>query len=159
MFPQELLSISSGESSVGAVEAPSSPHRRVHTSQLQRGRANAAMREIQDGELKMASRIQERPLDKRETSNLIGSDKVEGTPVYRLNGDNIGQIDRVMIAKISVVGVTATGTSDYSWRNPWASARRDSRLAFFCAGTRLMEKNRHLLDERRLARTGNCRSD
>ena len=49
----------------------------------------------------MASRIQERPLDKRETSNLIGSDKVEGTPVYRLNGDNIGQIERVMIDKIS----------------------------------------------------------
>ena len=35
------------------------------------------------------------------TSNLIGSDKVEGTPVYRLNGDNIGQIERVMIGKIS----------------------------------------------------------
>jgi hypothetical protein len=33
--------------------------------------------------------------------NLIGSDKVEGTPVYRLNGDNIGQIERVMIDKIS----------------------------------------------------------
>ena len=46
-------------------QAPSSPHRRVHTS------------------------------------NLIGSDKVEGTPVYRLNGDNIGQIERVMIDKIS----------------------------------------------------------
>ena len=49
----------------------------------------------------MATRTQERPLDKRETSNLIGSDKVEGTPVYRLNGDNIGQIERVMIDKIS----------------------------------------------------------
>ena len=47
----------------------------------------------------MVSKTQERPLDKRETSNLIGSDKVEGTPVYRLNGDNIGQIERVMIAK------------------------------------------------------------
>jgi hypothetical protein len=42
----------------------------------------------------MATRTQERPLDKRETSNLIGSDKVEGTPVYRLNGDNVGQIER-----------------------------------------------------------------
>ena len=48
----------------------------------------------------MATRTQERPLDKRETSNLIGSDKVEGTPAYRLNGDNIGQIERVMIDKI-----------------------------------------------------------
>ncbi len=51
--------------------------------------------------MKMATRTQERPLDRRETSNLIGSDKVEGTPVYRLNGDNVGQIERVMIDKIS----------------------------------------------------------
>ena len=36
-------------------------------------------------------------LSKRETSNLIGSDKVEGTPVYRPNGESIGQIERVMI--------------------------------------------------------------
>ena len=49
----------------------------------------------------MATRTQTKPLEKRETSNLIGSDKVEGTPVYRLNGDNIGQIERVMIDKIS----------------------------------------------------------
>ncbi len=26
-------------------------------------------------------------LDKRETTSLIGSDKVEGTPVYRSNGE------------------------------------------------------------------------
>jgi hypothetical protein len=38
----------------------------------------------------------------RETSNLIGSNKeVEGTPVYRPNGDSIGQIERVMIDKLS----------------------------------------------------------
>jgi hypothetical protein len=48
----------------------------------------------------MTTSTQARTLDKRETSNLIGSDKVEGTPVYRLNGDNIGQIERVMIDKI-----------------------------------------------------------
>jgi hypothetical protein len=30
---------------------------------------------------------------------LIGSDKVEGTPVYRPNGDRVGQIERVMIDK------------------------------------------------------------
>ena len=44
---------------------------------------------------------QGRTLDKRETSNLIGSDKVEGTPVYRSNGERVGQIDRVMIDKLS----------------------------------------------------------
>jgi len=40
-------------------------------------------------------------LDRRETASLIGSDKVEGTPVYRSNGDRVGQIERVMIDKLS----------------------------------------------------------
>jgi sporulation protein YlmC with PRC-barrel domain len=37
----------------------------------------------------------------RETSSLIGSDKVEGTAVYRSNGDKVGTIERVMIDKIN----------------------------------------------------------
>jgi PRC-barrel domain len=37
--------------------------------------------------------------DTRETADLIGSDKVEGTEVYRSNGDHIGEIERVMIDK------------------------------------------------------------
>ena len=49
----------------------------------------------------MATQTQSKPLNKRETSNLIGSDKVEGTPVYRTNGDHVGQIERVMIDKLS----------------------------------------------------------
>ena len=49
----------------------------------------------------MATKTQAKPLDKRETSNLIGSDKVEGTAVCRSNGDIIGEIERVMIDKIS----------------------------------------------------------
>jgi len=49
----------------------------------------------------MVSSAQARPLSKRETSTLIGSDKVEGTPVYRTNGDRVGQIERVMIDKLS----------------------------------------------------------
>ena len=40
-------------------------------------------------------------LDKRETASLIGSDKVEGTPVLRSTGDKIGSIERVMIDKIT----------------------------------------------------------
>jgi hypothetical protein len=40
-------------------------------------------------------------LSARETVGLIGSDKVEGTAVYRSNGDRIGTIDRLMIDKIS----------------------------------------------------------
>ena len=37
----------------------------------------------------------------RETRRLIGSDKVEGTPVRRANGDKLGEIERVMIDKRS----------------------------------------------------------
>jgi hypothetical protein len=37
----------------------------------------------------------------RETHSLIGSDKVEGTAVYRSNGDKVGNIQRVMIDKLS----------------------------------------------------------
>lgn len=37
----------------------------------------------------------------RETPSLIGSDKVEGTAVYRSNGDKVGTIERVMIDKIN----------------------------------------------------------
>ena len=35
------------------------------------------------------------------THNLIGSDKVEGTNVYRSNGDKVGSIERVMLEKVS----------------------------------------------------------
>jgi hypothetical protein len=40
-------------------------------------------------------------LDARETSSLIGSDKVEGTAVYRSNGEKVGSIERIMIDKRS----------------------------------------------------------
>src|SRR3954454_13823399 len=49
----------------------------------------------------MAMATQSKALDWRETASLIGSDKVEGTPVYRSNGDEVGQIERVMIDKLS----------------------------------------------------------
>ncbi len=37
----------------------------------------------------------------RDTHSLIGSDKVEGTAVYRSNGEKIGRIERVMIDKLN----------------------------------------------------------
>ena len=40
-------------------------------------------------------------LERRETHSLIGSDKVEGTNVYRSNGDKIGSIERIMLDKQS----------------------------------------------------------
>jgi PRC-barrel domain len=49
----------------------------------------------------MATTAQLRATDTRETASLIGSDKVEGTNVYRSNGESVGQIERVMIDKIS----------------------------------------------------------
>jgi PRC-barrel domain protein len=52
-------------------------------------------------ETDMATRTQAKPLEKRETSALIGSDKVEGTPVHRSDGNNVGQIERVMIDKLT----------------------------------------------------------
>ena len=39
--------------------------------------------------------------EQRETHDLIGSDKVEGTNVYRSNGEKIGEIERVMLEKRS----------------------------------------------------------
>jgi hypothetical protein len=36
-----------------------------------------------------------------ENRDLIESDRVEGTPVYRSNGDHIGHIERIMIEKVS----------------------------------------------------------
>ena len=38
---------------------------------------------------------------RRETASLIGSDKVEGTPVYGADDRKIGTVQRVMIDKIS----------------------------------------------------------
>lgn len=40
-------------------------------------------------------------MSSRETGSMIGSDKVEGTPVFRSNGDRVGTIERVMIDKLT----------------------------------------------------------
>ena len=39
--------------------------------------------------------------ERRETHSLIGSDKVEGTDVYRSNGEKVGKIERMMLDKAS----------------------------------------------------------
>ena len=49
----------------------------------------------------MATATAARNLDTKETVSLIASDKVEGTPVYRSNGEKIGKIERLMIDKTS----------------------------------------------------------
>jgi hypothetical protein len=63
------------------------------------GRLVIELGQVQTKEKNMAA-PQAGALDQRETVTLIGSDKVEGTPVYRSNGERVGKIERVMIDKI-----------------------------------------------------------
>ena|SRR5437879_11228710 len=61
--------------------------------------------------------------EKRETGNLIGSDKVEGTAVYGADNQRIGSIERVMVDKIS--GKVAL---------PWQSLKYDTSLGGYITG-------------------------
>ena len=74
-------------------------------------------------------------LSKRETFGLIGSDKVEGTEVYRSNGDRIGTIERVMIDKLSGNVAYAVmsfggflGIGDDYYPIPWSLLTYNERL-------------------------------
>ena len=46
-----------------------------------------------------ASIDRQRPLERDETSNLISSDKVDGTKVFATDGEKIGHVDHLMIGK------------------------------------------------------------
>ncbi len=71
----------------------------------------------------------------RETADLIGSDKVEGTTVYDAKGEKMGSIARVMIDKrsgqvayavLSFGGFLGIGYDYYPI--PWAALRYDTSL-------------------------------
>jgi sporulation protein YlmC with PRC-barrel domain len=71
----------------------------------------------------------------RETSNLIGSDKVEGTTVYGADRKEIGSVERVMIDKrsgqvqyavLSFGGFLGIGDDYYPL--PWQSLTYDESL-------------------------------
>ncbi|WDR06323.1 PRC-barrel domain-containing protein [Devosia rhodophyticola] len=47
------------------------------------------------------SDVSDKNADIRESHNLIASDRVEGTKVYSLQGEHIGNIERVLIEKRS----------------------------------------------------------
>lgn len=71
----------------------------------------------------------------RETHDLIASDKVEGTNVYRSNGDHIGHIERVMIDKRSGKVAYAVmnfggflGIGEESYPLPWSVLTYNERL-------------------------------
>ena len=69
---------------------------------------------------------------------LISSEDVEGTEVYGANGDNIGEIDHLMIDKVSgrvayaimsFGGFMGLGHSHYPV--PWGTLKYDTSLAGF----------------------------
>jgi len=74
-------------------------------------------------------------LNRRETVSLIGSDKVEGTALYRADGAKIGRIERVMIDKISgKVGYAVMsfggfmGIGENYYPRPWSALTYNPRL-------------------------------
>lgn len=81
------------------------------------------------------------PTDMRETGNLIGSDKVEGTAVYGADSTKIGSIERVMIDKISgkvsyaVLGFGGfLGLGNDHYPLPWQSLKYDTELGGYITG-------------------------
>lgn len=79
--------------------------------------------------------LRARDLDRRETGNLIGSDKVEGTAVYGPGEEKIGSIERVMIDKPSGKVAYAVlsfggflGIGDDHYPIPWAKLTYDESL-------------------------------
>ncbi len=74
-------------------------------------------------------------LETRETANLIGSDKVEGTAVYGADQNKIGSIERVMIDKISGKVAYAVlsfggflGMGEDYYPVPWSTLNYDTNL-------------------------------
>ena len=77
----------------------------------------------------------------RETVNLIGSDKVEGTAVYGPDGTKIGSIERVMIDKLNGKVSYAVlsfggflGVGDDYYPLPWQSLKYDTNLGGYVTG-------------------------
>lgn len=80
-------------------------------------------------------------LDDRETVSLIGSDKVEGTAVYGADAKRIGDIERVMIDKISGKVAYAVlsfggflGIGEDYYPVPWATLKYDTNLGGYVTG-------------------------
>jgi sporulation protein YlmC with PRC-barrel domain len=73
---------------------------------------------------------------------LIESDRVEGTTVYDMRGNNLGSIKRLMIDKItgqvayavmSFGGFLGIGAEEYPV--PWRKLTYDTRLGGYCTDT------------------------
>jgi hypothetical protein len=77
----------------------------------------------------------------RETVSLIGSDKVEGTPVYGRDERKIGMLQRVMIDKISGTVAFAVisfggflGIGEDYYPIPWSNLKYDNRVGGYVVG-------------------------
>jgi sporulation protein YlmC with PRC-barrel domain len=71
----------------------------------------------------------------KETHSLIASDKVEGTPVYRSNGEKVGTVERLMIDKLNGKVVYAVmsfggfmGIGEDYYPLPWALLKYNAQL-------------------------------
>jgi PRC-barrel domain protein len=80
-------------------------------------------------------------VEARETANLIGSDKVEGTAVYGADTQKIGSIERIMIDKVSGRVSYAVlsfggflGIGDEHYPLPWQSLKYDTNLGGYVTG-------------------------
>src|SRR5579864_3936743 len=78
---------------------------------------------------------------RRETASLIGSDKVEGTAVYGADDRKIGNVQRVMIDKISGKVAYAVisfggfmGMGEDYYPMPWSNLKYDTRLGGYRIG-------------------------
>jgi hypothetical protein len=78
---------------------------------------------------------------RRETVSLIGSDKVDGTAVYGADDRKIGNVQRVMIDKISGKVAYAVisfggflGMGEDYYPMPWANLKYDTNLSGYRVG-------------------------
>jgi hypothetical protein len=77
----------------------------------------------------------------RETTALIGSDKVEGTAVYGGDRNKIGSVQRVMIDKLSGKVAYAVisfggflGLGEDYYPVPWSTLKYDTNLGGYVTG-------------------------
>src|SRR5262249_43942800 len=91
----------------------------------------------------------------RETADLIGSDKVEGTAVYDAKGEKMGSIERVMIEKrsgqvayavLSFGGFLGIGNDYYPI--PWDALKYDTSLGGYRTNITEEPGQAHLAIER-----------
>src|SRR5262249_55460381 len=85
--------------------------------------------------LRGGTRMTTTTVESRETANLIGSDKDEGTTVYGADSNKIGSIQRVMLDKISGKVAYAVmsfggflGMGEDYYPIPWPMLKYDTNL-------------------------------